>query len=105
MLRDFRCQNARISTLKNELYLVDHRTAAKLFVERRVVSSIQFVHHHLPDGVRSSWTVLKLRKRSVIAHDEAADSLCALQCRNAYLTVTVTLVGHSVNCRLLKVVS
>lgn len=31
--------------------LIDHRTAAKLFVERRVISSIQFVHHHLPNGV------------------------------------------------------
>ena len=39
--------------------LIDHRATAELFVERWVVSSIQLVHHHLPDGVRSRWTVLK----------------------------------------------
>ena len=42
--------------------LIDHRTAAELFVERRIISSIQLVHDHFPNSVTSCWTVLKKRR-------------------------------------------
>jgi len=44
---------------------VHHRATGKFFVERWVITTIEFVHHHLPDGVRSGRTILAVTVTSV----------------------------------------
>lgn len=36
---------------------VDHVTTWQRLVEGRIISAVQFVHHHLPDRMRPRWTV------------------------------------------------
>lgn len=44
---------------------VDHRASGQLFVEIRVVTSVELVHDHFPHGVRSGRTVLAVSVASV----------------------------------------
>jgi len=44
---------------------VNHCASGKFFVERGVITTIEFVHDHFPDGVRSRGTVLSVTVTSV----------------------------------------
>lgn len=44
---------------------VDHSTAGQVLVVGGILATIQFVHDHLPDGVRASWTALQIAVASV----------------------------------------
>lgn len=48
---------------------VDHVTTREGFVEGRIISAIQLVHHHLPDRVRPRWTIATVAV-TLVRHSE-----------------------------------